>query len=108
GEHEHVAQRRAHRRKTTADVAGQIFPYGVHAFGDLLPGPVDVGALGEIQRDGTERIFGNRTQDVLLRNAEQFDLYRLRDQRLDFFRRHAGRLDDDLDLGRRNVGKGVD
>ena len=43
-----------------------------------------------------------------MRDAEQFLLDRYGEARFDLFRRHAGGLEDDLDLRRRHVREGVD
>ncbi len=78
------------------------------AFADLLARPVDVGAILEIDGDVGQRVLRHRAQQALVRDAEHFLLDRHGEARLDFLRRHARRLQDDLDLGGRYIGKGVD
>ena len=77
------------------------------AFANLLAGPVDVGAILEIDGDIGQGVFRHRAQQALMRNAEHFLLDRHGEAGFDFLRRHAG-AQDDLDLGGRYIGKGVD
>ena len=87
---------------------GRLPMRGGQAFADLLARPVDVGAVLEIDGDVGQRVFGSRAQQALVRDAEQFLLDRHGEAGFDFLRRHARRLQDDLDLRRRDVGKGID
>ena len=108
GEHEDFAQRRGDGRQAAADGGGQVLQHAGQPFADLLARPEDVRAFLEVQRDVGDRIFGLRAQHGLARDAQQFLLDGGDDARLDFFRRHAGRLQDQLDLGTGDIGKGVD
>jgi hypothetical protein len=107
-EHEHLAQRRRHRCHAALDTLGQQVLDIAEPLGNLLPGPVDVGTFGEIERDIGQRILRDGAQHGLIGYAEELHLDRRRDTRFDLLGRHARRLDDDLDLGRRDVGKRVD
>ena len=108
GEHEHFAERRRDRRHAAGGAGRQVALCGGQAFADLLAGPVDIGAVLEIDGDVGQRVFGGRAQQALVRDAEHFLLDRHGEAGFDFLRRHAGRLQDDLDLRRGHIGEGVD
>ncbi len=108
GEHEHFAERRGDWRHAAGGAGRQVAHRRGQALADLLAGPVDVGAVLEIDGDVGQRVFRGRAQQALVRDAEHFLLDRHGEAGFDFLRRHAGRLQDDLDLGRRDIGKGVD
>ena len=107
GEHEHFAERRRDRRHAAAGAGRQVALGGGQALADLLARPVDVGAVLEIDGDVGQGVFGSRAQQALVRDAEHFLLDRHGEARFDFLRRHAGRLQDDLDLCGGHVGKGI-
>ena len=107
-EHEHLAQGRGHGRDPAFDALGQIAPDAVEPLGDLLACPDDVGPFGEVDGDVGERVLGDRAQHGLTRQTQHLDLDQTGDARGHFLGRHARRLDDDLDLSGRDVGKGVD
>jgi hypothetical protein len=108
GEHEHFAQRGRHRRNSPGDIRRQAAPDAVQALRHLLSRPVDIGAVLEIYCDVRERVFRHRAQHGLVRQAQHLHFDGRGDARLDFLRRHARCLGDNLDLGRRNVGEGID
>ena len=108
GEHEHLAERRGDRRHATADAGGKIGRDVGQALGHLLASPVDVGAVLEVDGHIDQTVFRHGSQHALLRDAQHFDFDRSGDAALDFFRRHARRLHDDLHLGAGNIGKGID
>ena len=108
GEHEHLAQRRGDRRHAAGNARRQVVHRRGQAFADLLARPVDVGAVLEIDGDVGQRVLRGRAQQALARDAEQLLLDRHGEPGLDFLRRHAGGLQDDLDLRRRDIRKGVD
>jgi hypothetical protein len=62
GEHEHFAQRGGDRCHAAGRVRRQISPDGGEAFGDLLAGPVDVGALDKVDGDCRQAVLGHRAQ----------------------------------------------
>jgi hypothetical protein len=108
GEHEHLAQRARDRSKPPGDTFGKIPRDIGQSFRDLITGPVDVGAVLEIDGDIGQRILGGRAQDLLVGQAEQLELDRDRDALLDLLRGEPRGLHDDLHLNRRDVRKGVD
>jgi hypothetical protein len=87
-----------------------ISPRGVvmGAFVDLLARPVGIGAVFEVEGDVGQGIFGGRAQHLLLGDAQHFLLDGHGDAGFDLFWRHARGLQDELDLGARDVGEGVD
>jgi hypothetical protein len=107
-EHEHLAQRRGDRRNAAGDARGQITDDVVQPLGHLLTGPVQVGAVLEVDRDVHQAVLRHRAQDALLRDAQHLDLDRHRDAALDLLGCHARRLHDDLHLRARHVGEGID
>ena len=107
GEHEHLAQRGGDGRQPPADALGQIAHDTGQALTDLLACPVDVGAVGKVQRDVGNGVFGLRAQHRLVRNAQQFLLDGGDDACLNLRGRHARGLEDDLHLGSRDVREGV-
>lgn len=86
----------------------QVLGDAVQALGHLIAGPVDVDAVLKIDSDVREGIFGDGPQDLLVGDAEKFQLDGCGDTRLDFFGRHSRRLHDHLHLHRRDIGEGVD
>ena len=82
--------------------------YGRKTLGNLLPGPVDICTVLEIERDVGDSVFRGRTQNGLARNTEKLHFERRDYAALDLFRRHTRRLQDHFDLNRRYVRKGVD
>ncbi|MCW2019198.1 hypothetical protein ACVILJ_000068 [Bradyrhizobium diazoefficiens] len=76
--------------KVTSDVRQPL--------GDLVARPVDIRAVLEIDRDVGERVFGGRAKDLLVRQAQQFELDRDGDALLDLLRRQARCLHDDFHL----------
>ncbi len=108
GEHEHLAQRGGDRCEAAAGAAGQVAHRVAQPFGDLLARPVDIGAVVEIDGDVGDGIFGDGAQHALVGDAQHLQLDRRDDARFDLFRRHAGRLHDDLHLRGRDIGEGVD
>jgi hypothetical protein len=71
----------------------------------LIARPIDIGAVVEIDGDIGNRIFGDRAQDRLMRNAQHLLLDGGDHAAFHLLGRHARSLQDDLDLGRGNVGK---
>ena len=57
GEHEHLAQRRGDRGEAAGGAGGQVAHHAGEALADLLAGPVDVGAVLEVERDVGQRVF---------------------------------------------------
>ncbi len=107
GEHEHLAERCGDGCHAAGDAGGQVAHCRGEALADLLACPVDVGAVFEVERDVGQRIFRGGAQQALMRDAEQFLLDRHGEAGFDLFRRHARRLQDNLDLGGRYIGEGV-
>ena len=107
GEHEHLAERRAHGRHPAADTRGQAVAHIGKALVDLLPGPVDIRALAKIQGDVGDGVLGGGAQHLLVGNTQQLCFDHLGDLLLHLFRCHARRLEDDFHLGGRDVGEGV-
>ena len=107
-EHEHFAQRRGDGCQSTRQTCGQVAHHARQAFAHLLAGPVDIGAVGEVERDVGDGVFALRAQHDLVGDAQQFLLDGGHDACLDLGGSHAGGLEDDLDLGGRYVGKRVD
>jgi hypothetical protein len=107
-EHEHLAQWRGDRGQAAAGVGRQVLHHAVQALIDLLARPIDLGAIFKVQRDVGQRVLGCRAQHLLPGYAQQLLLDGHGDAGLDLFRRHAWRLEDDLDLRGRHIREGVD
>jgi hypothetical protein len=107
---EHVDIREWHRDRseTTLDALRQLREDLADALRDLLARPVNVGAVREIDRDDGERVFGQRSQHCLAGNPPDFRFERVGDALFDLAGSHPGSLDDDLDLGVRDVREGID
>ena len=89
-EHEHLAKRRGNRRQAAIGSRRQFLEQTTQPLVDLLARPIDVGAIVEVDRDIGDRVFGDRTDDPLVRNAQHLDFKRRHNSALDLFGRHAG------------------
>ena len=107
-EHVDVTQRHGDRCEAALDPLRQAGQHLADPLGHLLARPVDIGRVLEVDGDHRQRVLGDRAQDGLVLDAAHLDLDRVGDPLLDFDRRHPRRLDDDLNLGVRDVGEGVD
>ncbi len=103
-EHEDIGQRRGNRRQAARHARRQIRHHSGKALRDLLARPIDICAVGEVDGDIGDRIFGGRTQDRLPGNAQHLHLDRGNYAALNLLRRHAGSLENDLDLRLRYIG----
>ena len=108
GEHEHLAEGGRDGGHAAGDSGWQVAHGGGQALADLLAGPINVGAVLEIDGDIGQGVLGGRAEQALIRDAEHFLLDGDGQAGFDLLRRHAGGLEDDLDLGRGDIGKGVD
>ena len=108
GEHVDIRQRGGDRCKTAADIRRQQRDDVAVALGHLLPRPVDVCPLGEIQRDVGDGVLGRGAQHDGARDAQQLHFQGADDPCLDFLRRHARCLEHHLYLGGRDVRKRID
>ncbi len=99
GEHEHLAERRGDGGETARHRRRQVLDDVVEALGHLLPRPVDVGAVVEVDGDVGDRVLRRRPQNALARNAQHLQFDRGDDARFHLLRRHARCLHDDLHLG---------
>jgi hypothetical protein len=104
-EHVHVGQRRGDGRHASRHRGRQIAHHTRQALVHLIARPIDIGAVVEIDGDIGNRIFGDRAQDRLMRNAQHLLLDGGDHAAFHLLGRHARSLQDDLDLGRGNVGK---
>ncbi|MHC2945234.1 hypothetical protein ACVIJX_002382 [Bradyrhizobium diazoefficiens] len=98
GKHEHLAERTGDRRKPATHPLGKVTSDVRQPLGDLVARPVDIRAVLEIDRDVGERVFSGRAKDLLVRQAQQFELDRDGDALLDLLRRQARCLHDDFHL----------
>ena len=96
------------RRQAGADALGQRAEHGLHPLLHELPGAVDVRAPGELGEDERERHVGVRAQPVESADALHRAFERLRDERLDFLRREAGRFGENGDRRLRHVRQHLD
>jgi hypothetical protein len=108
GEHQHLAERRHHRREAAGDAvregAFQIVQPLVH----LGARPVDVGAWAELEGHQGGGVAGDGADVDQVRDAPHRQLDDVGHLALQFLRRQAGRLDRHQHLRGRDVGKGVD
>ena len=76
--------------------------------GDKLPGPVDVGAVLEDDRDGGQPLDGSGAQHIQVRSAAEGLLGRQGDELFHLAGRQSRRLDLNDHLRRRELGEGID
>jgi hypothetical protein len=106
--HVDVAQGGGDRCEHHLGVFGKRLFDLVQALGHLVPRPVDVGAVNEVDDDVGQSVLGSGTQNLLARDALHFHLDRKGNTRLDLGRCEPRGLDDHLHLRRRDFGEGVD
>ncbi len=106
-EHEHLAERRAHRRKTALNREGQLVEDARQPFVHLLTRPVDIRTVNKIQGDVSDGVFGRGAQHRLSRNTQQLRFQGIGHALFDFFRRHSRHFENNLDLRGRDVGVGI-
>ena len=107
-EHEHLAERTGDRCQAPAHAVRQVTGDIRESLRNLVARPVNIGAVFEIECDVGKRVFGRRAQNLLVRDAKEFEFDWHRYALLDLLRRQARRLHDDFDLNRRDVREGVD